>query len=309
MGVFGTGLYSGDFALDLRPVVGAVLRLPFDPDKLVDVLSGTEPSAASNSSDEDHTTFWLVVADQFAKRGIACDRVRTKALAIIDTGADIAMLGKLGMKAGDLRKRKRILDELRVRIVDAPTTNRPRAVLQKPQPLLMEMGDVLVYPTCGGENINPYLPSKAANIHHTKMGRETWKQDGWGAMVILDCGRAFDYLAWYRPATLAETTAEKPTLDSLASEILWSVESPGTCSPSHFKKMELEKIGVLPVDREKASVIYPKRFGTGVSAAVQEISIANRMKSALPGTAIPNPGGEKKYYTPTLLGIEQILSQ
>src|SRR5215467_7224110 len=106
MGVFGTGLYSGDFALDLRPVVGAVLRLPFDPDKLVDVLSGTEPSAASNSSDEDHTTFWLVVADQFAKRGIACDRVRTKALAIIDTGADIAMLGKLGMKAGDLRKCK-----------------------------------------------------------------------------------------------------------------------------------------------------------------------------------------------------------
>src|SRR5215471_12878899 len=112
MGIFGAGLYSGDFALDLRSTARAVLRLPFDPDKLVDVLSGTEP-AANNSSDEDHTTFWLVVADQFAKRGIACDRVRTKALAIIDTGADIAMLEKLGMKASELRKRQMILNELR----------------------------------------------------------------------------------------------------------------------------------------------------------------------------------------------------
>jgi len=308
MGVFGTGLYSGDFALDLRSAVGAVLRLPFDPDILVDVLSGTEPSAASNSRDEDHTTFWLVVADQFAKRGIACERARTKALAIIDTGADIAMLEKLGMKANDLRKRQRILDQLRARIGDAPTTKRPRAVMQKPQPLLMEIGDVLVYPTCGGENINPYLRSKAANIHYTKTGREPWKQDGWGAMVILDCGRAFDYLAWYRPAKLAEAAPEKPTLNSLRRAILWSVESPGTCSRIHFRRMELQKIGVLPVDRQKATDLYPKRFGTGVSAAVQDISIANRMKSALPGTAIPNPRGEKKHYTPTLSGIEQVLS-
>src|SRR5215467_13635605 len=142
MGVLGTGLYSRDFALDLRSAVGAVLRLPFDPDKLVDALSGTEPSAANKSSDEDHTTFWLVIADQFARRGIACDRVRTKALAIIDTGIDIAMLEKLGMKASDLRKRQRILDEVRARIVGAPTTNKPRTVLQKPEPLLMEIGDV-----------------------------------------------------------------------------------------------------------------------------------------------------------------------
>src|SRR6266568_1097336 len=125
MGVFGTGLYSGDFALDLRSAVGAVLRLPLDPDRLVDVLSSTEPSAANNPNDGDHTAFWLVVADQFAKRGVACDRVRTKALSIIDAGADIAMVEKLGMKSADLRKRRRMLDELRARIVKAPTTSKP----------------------------------------------------------------------------------------------------------------------------------------------------------------------------------------
>lgn len=307
MGVFGAGLYSGDFALDLRSTVGAVLRLPFDPDKLVDLLSGTQPSAANNPNDEEHTTFWLVVADQFAKRGVACGSVRSKALAIIDGGTDLATFERLGMTQSDLRKRRRVLDELRARIVAAPTTNNPRNVLRKPRPLLMGVGDVLVYPTCGGKNINPYYPSKEKNIYYTKNGPEPWRQDGWGAMVILDCGRAFDYLSWYRPATLAQSRTEKPTLDSLRGATLWKLESPGTCSASHFRKMELEKIGVLPLDRGKANDVYPTSFGTGISAAVQDISIANRMKTVHLGTAIPNPEGEQKWRTSTLTGIEQML--
>ncbi len=76
MGVWGTGLYSGDFALDLRSTIRAVARLPFDGDKLVDILSETNPEAARNPDDSHHSTFWLVVGDQFAKRGIRCDRAR-----------------------------------------------------------------------------------------------------------------------------------------------------------------------------------------------------------------------------------------
>ena len=33
----GSGLYSDDFAMDLRGTISAVARLPFDGDKLVDV--------------------------------------------------------------------------------------------------------------------------------------------------------------------------------------------------------------------------------------------------------------------------------
>jgi hypothetical protein len=312
MGVFGIGLYSGDFAMDMRSTVGAVLRLPFDEDKLVDIVCGTEPSVADSPTDEDHTTFWLVIADQFAKRGVACDRVRSKALDIINKGADIAMLEKLGMKSADLRKRQRMLDELRARIVAAPTISKSRKVLQEPQRLLTEVGDVMLYPTCFGENINPYFASKELDRVTKKDGpipwtSVPWKQDGWGAIVILDCGRAFDYLAWYRPATLAEARAEKPTLESLRGAMLWRVELPGTCSSTHFRKMELEKIGVFPIDRAKANDVYPKRFGSGISAAVKDISIANRMKAELPGTAIPNPQGAQKVRVPTISGIEEIL--
>ena len=108
----------------------------------------------------------------------------------------------------------------------------------------------MLYPTCFGENINTYFASKELDRVTKKDGpipwtSMPWKQDGWGAMAILDCGRAFDYLAWYRPATLAEARAEKPMLKSLRGAMLWNVELPGTCSPSHFRKMELEKIGIF----------------------------------------------------------------
>ena len=98
MGVWGLGLYSGDFAMDLRGAIKAVARLPFDGERLVEILSETAPAVADNPSDEDHTTFWLVVADQFAKRGIISDRARTEALQIIDADSDLAMRAALGMK-------------------------------------------------------------------------------------------------------------------------------------------------------------------------------------------------------------------
>jgi hypothetical protein len=106
MGVWGPGLYSGDFAADLRQAIRAVVRLPFEAEKLVDILVGMEPGAANNSEHEEHTTFWLVVADQFARRGIACERVRDKALQIIDDGTDLAVLARLGMQPALLRKRQ-----------------------------------------------------------------------------------------------------------------------------------------------------------------------------------------------------------
>jgi len=116
MGVWSTGLYSGDFALDLRSTIKAIARLPYDGDKLVEILCGTEPAAANSPEDEDHTTFWLVAADQFAKRGIVSDRAREAALKIVDSGSDLAILEKLGMDPADLKKRRKVLEEVRARI-------------------------------------------------------------------------------------------------------------------------------------------------------------------------------------------------
>src|SRR5689334_3726173 len=97
MGEWGAGLYSGDFAADLRSAVSAVARLPLEPDELVRALIDTEPAAANHAGDPDHTTFWLILADQFARRGIVSKPAHERALAILESGADLAMRQKLGM--------------------------------------------------------------------------------------------------------------------------------------------------------------------------------------------------------------------
>lgn len=312
MGVFGVGLYSGDFAMDLRSTISAVVRLPYDGDKLADILCETEATAANKPEDEDHTTFWLVVADQFAKRAIVCDRVREKALVIIDSGADVARHHKLGMNASDLRKRQKVLKEVRERITAPPVIGRSRPVLKKPQAFVMEIGDVLVYPTCGGRCINAYAASRELD----RMGSmaPVRSQDGWSAMAIVDRGRAFDFLAWYRPLTICKAAVHKPMLEELlAEEVLWKSPSAGTCSPVHFKRMEFEKIGALPVDNNKLRRSFPG-MRPGISAAVSDISICNGVSVApyAPEVLMPTPGEPLNFSRgrpyPTILGIGQILS-
>ena len=268
MGVWSTGLYSGDFALDLRSAIRAVARLPYDGNKLAEILCETEPAAANNPGDEDHSTFWLVAADQFAKRGIESDRARETALKIIDSGSDIAKLQTLGMDAAGLEKRWKILGELRTRIQEP--LGKPRPMLKKPQPYLMNVGDALSFPTCEGHCINPYFTSKDRD--------RSWKgQDGWSAAVIVDRGRAFEFLAWYRPLLATLAAHDKPTLAALQGERTWKIERPGTCSASHFKKMDLEKIGAVANDRDKCVRAFGE-LSSGRSAAINDISIANSFR-------------------------------
>lgn len=310
MGVWSTSLYGGDFAMDLRSTVAAVVRLPFEPERLVEILTETEPSAANNPRDPGYTAFWLVVADQFAKRGIPCDRPRDTALRILAESLDESAMADLGMKAGDLLKRQRMLNQLKERLtVIPPSPPKPRKVIRNPQPLLMSPGDILVYPTCYGKAINPCFSSKDKDWVYRERQRLRWTQTGWAAIAIVDCGRAFGFLAWYRALTVAESTAEKPSLNTLLlPEVLWRFQLPGTCSATHFKKLELEKLGVLPVDPEAVRRFFPQ-LRPGISAAVSNISIANSMNAApsVPPHAIPEPGIQTPGRAPTIRGIRQLL--
>ena len=306
MGVFGTGLYSGDFAMDLRSAVSAASRLPYDGERLIEILRQLEPGAADNPKDEDHTTFWLVVADQFAKRGIDGRVARERALDIIDRDIDVEMLKRLGMVERDLRKRKAVLQELRGRLV-APLVEKARVTLKKPQPHLLEVGDVLVYPTAKGDNINPYY-SKRAWEKLQASGRP-WVQDGWGAMTILDRGRAFDFLTWYRPLVMVDSVAERPDLGALRDERLWRLDIPGTCPAAHFEKMKLEKVGSVELAREKIARIFGD-LRPGTSAAISDISIANRM-SAGPQfhkhwLIKPGEARDRSNRMPTIAGLRAI---
>ena len=268
MGVWGEGLYSGDFAMDLRGAVKSVARLPFDGDKLVDFLCDIEPGAANRAEDEDHTTFWLVIADQFAKMGIVSQRAREKALQIIDEGSDIAMLTKLGMDVSGLKKRQKMLVDLRRSLTAARQPAKHRSIVKKPQPLVMDIGDVFVYPTSLGR-CKEYCPAWIRVV-------PAWEQDGWNAVVIVSAARAFDFLAWYRPLILASPVQEKPDLARLRSAPLWLLKRPGTCRAVDLKRLGMEKIGTVQVDSEKLRRSFPG-LPSGTSAVIDNRSVEREL--------------------------------
>jgi hypothetical protein len=276
MGAWGAGLYSSDMAVDMRAVIKSVLRLPFDEDRIVDILRDCERGAADDPDDEDHTTFWLVLADQFEKRGVAHAPAREKAIAIIDRGGDLDMMEKRGMRQADLRKRSARLAELRARLAAAPRASKPRATIKAPEPYVLEVGVLYACPVRGG-NINPRGAKK-------NFDGSPWVPDGWRQFVILNRGRAFDYLAWYQPLVCKKPVREKPRLADAGADLWWELDTPHTCPRRHFDDLIIDAIGTLPIDMEKArarfrktrpAIVYLGRDGR--SAAVNGITISESM--------------------------------
>lgn len=269
MGTWGAGLYSGDLALDLRETVRAVARLPFDGTRILEILRDTNPEAADNPTNEEHTVFWLVVADQLHKRGIECAGATRKAIDIIESGSDEAIFSSLGMPASHLRKRAKTLAALRDQL-SAPLPAR-RKLLRSPQPLTLEVDAVYAFPTSKGKVWNPYVnPSPQRRPEWYK-----WTRDGWGAMLVVDRGLAFDYLAWYRITVCQREFDEKPVVEALW-EAPWMSGGYGTCSPVEFTRMGLDRIGEVLVDRAAFEAAFGS-IGVGLFAAAGDITIANHL--------------------------------
>ena len=277
MGAWGTGLYSSDMAADMRSIIKSVLRLPLDEDRIVHILRDCEGRAANDPNDEDHTTFWLVLADQFEKRGVAHAPTREKAISIVDRGDDLTMMEKRGMKSADLRKRGAKLAELRERLAAAAGASKPRATIKAPEPYTLDIGVLYACPVKGSSCINPYLGKK-------DFDGSPWTTDGWRQFIILNRGRAFDYLAWYQPLVCKKPVQEKPRLADAGADLWWELDSPHTCPRRHFDDLGLVAVGALPIDMEKARERFPKaRRGIvylgwdGRANAVNGITISETM--------------------------------
>ena len=133
-------------------------------------------------------------------------------------------------------------------------------------------------------------------------------------MVLVDHGRAFDFLAWYRPLTISRAMVRKPTLEELREVELWRLAHAGTCSSLHFRRMEFENIGALAVDNDKLRRLFPTDLAPGTRAAVSDISICNGVSVApyVPAVMLPRPGEPLNFKRgrpyPTILSISEILS-
>jgi hypothetical protein len=112
MGVWGTGIFSDDTAADVRDEYRECLAEGMDgraaTDKLLAMFSD------SQEDQDDEPPFWLSLAAAQYRYGRLEDRVRDRAVRIIDDGTDVARFSR-DPKLG--RARERVLKKLRGQLV------------------------------------------------------------------------------------------------------------------------------------------------------------------------------------------------
>jgi len=253
MGTLGPGLYSNDLSADVRNDFREVVRAPWDAERLVAHLASRHP-AATDPDDEEHTDFWLVVADQLWRYGMAHAQTIERVREIVRSGRDLDAKRALGMSSADVRKRGRQIDELLSRV----QTNNPHAaarnVPKRPEPFLLPEGGCLTWPTTQGRARNPYVGTRQSAAYDALYG---WAPDGWGALVVLACFHRYEVLARYVGGVLELATSHRPAVEDYGRAKI-RVEDPGSgrgrlvasffAPKAHLANMKVETVGTVEVD-------------------------------------------------------------
>jgi len=246
MGAWGAGLYDDDSTADLKQSISLLAKIPATGERLLEILL-KQQGGDVELSEEGGPAFWLAVADQFERRGIECALAFDRALTAIDSGLDLQDLEGRGLDQRGLKKREKILSELSLRL----RSPRPaRSLPQKPRlpDCVLHVGQVYAFPTMAGQAMSPWF------IQRDEAG---FVPDGWGALLIVDQGRAFDWLPWCAIASLTVDPNRMPTLeDALQSQLLFHSQTKGAtlCIPkrSHVQLMNMQLLGQLTLDPDKA---------------------------------------------------------
>ena len=111
MGVFGTGLFSDDLALDIRACFRARVADGLEGPKATDSLLSQWADALDDV--ESRSVFWIALAATQVACGRLEERVKNEALQIISQGSD---LQRWEQQPGLVAKRRAALDRLRTRL-------------------------------------------------------------------------------------------------------------------------------------------------------------------------------------------------
>ena len=255
MGSWGPGLYQDDEALDLKSTIAILSKLPVAGDRLVEILLAKRDDGGQLDADGG-PTFWLVVADQFERRGIESPLVFSKAIEAIESGADLHDLQARDMSPADIRKRSKVLEGLGARF-RSPRPPRPRPTRKKPPPMVVDVGQTFSFPTMNNRAMNPY---------HRNRAQARFEPDGWAAMLILGTGRAYDWLPWCAYQSLSVPHDREPTLDDVRNSRLLNIRTAELAVPRrlHLARMEAKLLGRLNLNSRTVAErvpFLPQGFG------------------------------------------------
>ncbi|SMC20386.1 hypothetical protein SAMN02745857_00932 [Andreprevotia lacus DSM 23236] len=246
MGTWGANLYDSDAALDLKNCIAQLSRFPFDGERILALVLAQ--FGAFSLADEDGAAMWLVLADQFEKRGLFSQQVLDFALQSINEKLIENAWPQL--TARQAAKQRAELDTLLARLQSPRPLRKQPSNAKPPTPVLLQ-GEVYAFPTYGGQVPNAWVKENPLCSPAS---------DGWGALLVVAHGRAYDWLPWCALASITVAPDRRPTLDDVRhANLLLHLQTEGAtiCIPKavHAARLRLEKIGILQLDQTRASQV------------------------------------------------------
>lgn len=126
MGAWGAGVFSNDTAADIRGNLRELLEDGLAPEEATERLTSSAQGAEDDP--DDATSFWTGLAAAQMALGVLQPRVRDRAVALIDSGGDVALFTDARIAA----KRKAVLDNLRSQLLGP---QKPPVKVRKPKPI------------------------------------------------------------------------------------------------------------------------------------------------------------------------------
>ena len=147
MGAWGTGLYSDDFALDVKSEFLDAINSGKPYREAFEELKKTYVDNAYND-DPDIPVFWFVCADILWKKGRLDEDIKQTALAYIESNSDVERWNLESSALG--KKRKTVLEKLKVKLLSPQPEAKPIRI-KKFYECPWKIGDVFAIPLQGEE--------------------------------------------------------------------------------------------------------------------------------------------------------------
>jgi hypothetical protein len=139
MGVWGVAIFADDVAMDVRAEWRQAILDGRDPTDATESLEASYADPLADADQDDSIVFWLALALAQMETGRLLDRVRDRAVAIIDAGGDVERWR--AENAGLARQRAKVLDRLRTKLVGPQPA--PKRLRRPPAAVPFDIGDLV----------------------------------------------------------------------------------------------------------------------------------------------------------------------
>lgn len=142
MGIWGTGIYSNDTAIDVRDACNEIFSYYSEEEGTLKLLHYFKEVVEQDPVDNECASFWYALSDWQWKHGMLNEFVKKKALELLDVYAGVDEWIENENKS-DLNRRYKVLDKLKFQLQSQqPNLRKPKFSLAKAK---HKPGDIIIF--------------------------------------------------------------------------------------------------------------------------------------------------------------------